>query len=76
MFILHLTNNSFHQIPLDVPLLSTYNLVVNGSGGLTFNKSQEVSVTAKSLSLFVQTDKAQYKPGQIGKERKSNIIFK
>jgi len=51
------------QIPSLVPQTS-YLLVVNGSGGLSFSENHTVGVSGKTLSIFVQTDKAMYQPGQ------------
>lgn len=42
---------------------------VEGSGDVTFNKSSDVSLSDKAFSIFVQTDKAIYKPGQTVKLR-------
>jgi len=41
-------------------------LLVSGSGGLTFTNETSIEIKTKSLSLFVQTDKAIYKPAQKG----------
>jgi len=41
-------------------------LLVSGSGGLTFFNNASIEIKTKTLSLFVQTDKAIYKPGQKG----------
>ena len=41
-------------------------LVVEGSGGVTFNETRMLEVKSKRLSIFIQTDKAIYKPGQTG----------
>ncbi|XP_064467079.1 CD109 antigen-like isoform X2 [Ornithodoros turicata] len=41
-----------------------YKLLVTGSGGLSFNNETELTYEHKSYSVFVQTDKAVYKPGQ------------
>ena len=41
-------------------------LLVSGSQGLTFSNNASVEIKKKTLSLFVQTDKAIYKPGQKG----------
>ncbi|PVD34971.1 hypothetical protein C0Q70_06252 [Pomacea canaliculata] len=43
---------------------SGYELQVSGSGGLTFANKTTLAFSAKSKSIFVQTDKAMYKPGQ------------
>jgi len=48
-----------------LPELS-YTLAVSGTGGNDFSESRTVEVTRKTLSIFVQTDKAMYKPGQKG----------
>ena len=40
-----------------------YNLTVKGSGGLEFKNSTELQYAHKSYSVFIQTDKAIYKPG-------------
>ena len=37
-----------------------------GSGGLTFKNETTLNYQAKSISIFIQTDKAMYKPGQTG----------
>jgi len=41
-------------------------LSVTGSGGLTFFNNASIEIKTKTLSVFVQTDKAIYKPGQKG----------
>jgi len=51
------------QIPTTVAD-GTYMLNVKGSGGLTFTESRSVSLSKKQLSIFIQTDKSYYKPGQ------------
>jgi CD109 antigen len=51
------------SIPDDVPA-ADYFLMAEGSGGLKINDSRSVSAQYKTLSIFVQTDKAMYKPGQ------------
>ncbi|XP_065833656.1 CD109 antigen-like [Oscarella lobularis] len=53
------------QMPAQLPgSYGTYMLKVSGSGGLTFSNSTAVTVDSKCRSLFVQTDKGIYKPGQ------------
>ena len=49
--------------------LTTKRLEVTGSGGLTFNKTMESSIKfeMKGFTIYVQTDKGIYKPGQTGK---------
>ena len=53
------------KIPDEVPE-NKYTLFVSGRDGVKFNQSYSVSVSKKTLSLFIQTDKAMYKPGQTG----------
>lgn len=45
---------------------SQYTVIVMGSGGLTFNQQTTVRTDFKTLSIFIQTDKAMYKPGKTG----------
>lgn len=52
------------QIPADLKT-GSYELHVAGSGGLTFKNQTRVTFSAKAMSVYVQTDKAMYKPGQI-----------
>lgn len=40
-----------------------YNLTARGSGGLDFTNTTELEYVHKSYSVFIQTDKAIYKPG-------------
>lgn len=40
-----------------------YNLTARGSGGLKFSNTTELEYVGKSHSVFIQTDKAIYKPG-------------
>lgn len=42
-----------------------YSLKVSGSGGLTFENETELFYEHKSYSVFIQTDRAVYKPGQV-----------
>jgi CD109 antigen len=51
------------QIPSYVPQ-GIYYLFVEGSGGQTFSQSKYVTLAYKQLSIFIQTDKDLYKPGQ------------
>ena len=49
---------------------TTKYLEVTGSGGLTFNKtSRSITFNKKGFTIYVQTDKGIYKPGQTGKFR-------
>jgi len=51
------------QIPTNVPQ-GAYYLYVVGSGGQKFSQSKYVAVATKKMSIFIQTDKSLYKPGQ------------
>ncbi|XP_060581140.1 CD109 antigen-like isoform X3 [Ruditapes philippinarum] len=50
-------------VPDDVHA-GSYKLHVTGSGGATFTNETTITFESKSISLFIQTDKAMYKPGQ------------
>ncbi|XP_065826416.1 CD109 antigen-like [Oscarella lobularis] len=53
------------QMPARFPSTDgAYALNVTGSGGLTFDDGVMVTVDSKCLSLFVQTDKGIYNPGE------------
>lgn len=43
-----------------------YKLKVQGTHGLKFTNEADLDYEAKSVSIFIQTDKAIYKPGQKG----------
>ncbi|KAL5017642.1 hypothetical protein ScPMuIL_007231 [Solemya velum] len=51
------------QVPADLTS-GDYTLSVVGSCGLTFSNSASITYESKSMSVFIQTDKAIYKPGQ------------
>nr|BAK64112.1 thioester-containing protein [Hasarius adansoni] len=42
-----------------------YSLIVTGEGGMTFRNQTILTYEHKSYSVFIQTDKAIYKPGQL-----------
>nr|BAE44110.1 thioester-containing protein [Tauphaedusa tau] len=50
------------KIPQGLPNAG-YTLSVVGTGGLIFNNSTPLTFNSKELSLFIQSDKAIYKPG-------------
>ena len=54
------------KIPSDVSDQSWFNFVVNASGDVNFSGSHQVQALVKTHSLFIQTDKYLYKPGQKG----------
>ncbi|KAK3579106.1 hypothetical protein CHS0354_022127 [Potamilus streckersoni] len=41
-----------------------YEIHIEGKGGVSFKNSRSISYEPKSASIFIQTDKAIYKPGQ------------
>ena len=55
----------FFQIP---PVLAAYSytLFVEASGGLSFNESRRLNKNEKGMQIFIQTDKATYKPSDTG----------
>nr|BAR45613.1 thioester-containing protein 2 [Scolopendra japonica] len=42
-----------------------YELIVQGSGGIDFNQTESVKINENPFSVFIQTDKGIYQPGQI-----------
>ncbi|XP_055894437.1 CD109 antigen-like isoform X2 [Biomphalaria glabrata] len=52
------------KLPADLPS-STYTLNVKGSGGLTFDESENLNYNNKETSVFIQINKAIFKPGDI-----------
>ena len=54
------------QVPADIPS-GSYRVNITGTGSLPFKNSTVVYGSFKSVSLFIQTDKAIYKPGDLGK---------
>ena len=53
----------------------SYMLSVNGSGGLQFQEETSVTFKQKGLSIYIQTDKGIYKPGQTGKTRNLRVLW-
>ncbi|KAL5016374.1 hypothetical protein ScPMuIL_005963 [Solemya velum] len=51
------------KVPADLTS-GGYTLSITGSGGLIFTNSTSITYESKSMSVFIQTDKAMYKPGQ------------
>lgn len=67
---------SLGQLRIPTPILATgtkLNLMVRGTGGLTFTNQTMVTV-GKQFSLFVQTDKGAYRPGQTVRMRVVSIL--
>lgn len=58
-----LTQNIVLPIPETLPE-ETYSLKIVGTGGLQFENKTDLNYNSKSHSVFIQTDKAIYKPGQ------------
>ena len=44
-----------------------YKLSVNGTGGVEFSESRYIRFMEKGFTIYIQTDKAVYKPGQNGR---------
>lgn len=64
----------FFQVPRTLPV-SKYIVSVSGHGGLVFKNSTNVEFNSKGTAVFIQTDKAMYKPGQIGESLKRIITI-
>ena len=47
--------------------VKTYILSVNGSGGTGFSETRYIYFQEKGFTIYIQTDKAVYKPGQNGR---------
>ena len=45
---------------------ASYELSVNGTGGLQFSEKSYIQFREKGFSIYIQTDKGIYKPGQTG----------
>ena len=45
----------------------SYKLSVNGSGGTSFSEARYIHFEGKGFTIYIQTDKAVYKPGQNGR---------
>ena len=59
---------SWFKIPHGVASDSGYyELAVNGTGGATFSERKYIRVVEKGFTIYIQTDKAVYKPGQKGR---------
>ena len=76
-----MNENEQKQVSLMVPAdlgnddqWGQYYLFVNGEGGLTFTNESYITFNAKTKSVFVQTDKGIYKPGQTVKFRAMAIF--
>ena len=67
--MLYLLHIHVHQkVPLTIKYNSDYRIRVKATGGLHFDKTvTRISVSWKASSIFIQTDKAAYKPGDLGK---------
>ncbi|CAG0923214.1 unnamed protein product, partial [Notodromas monacha] len=52
------------QFPMGDLGQGSYNISVSGTGGVRFSNTTTLEYVRKSLSVFIQTDKAIYKPGQ------------
>lgn len=65
-FVVH--SGDYKRLTLEVPKVttrrSTLNFTVEATGSETFNRSSPIQRNDKYLSLFIQTDKHFYKPGQ------------
>lgn len=58
-------------VPLSIPddlKAGKAKIRVTVSGAITHQSEADVTVQAKSVSMFIQTDKAMYKPSQTGME--------
>lgn len=66
LFILHVHYTI--QIPHGVALSTweSYLLSVNGTGGAQFSEMRYIRFMEKGFTIYIQTDKAVYKPGQNG----------
>lgn len=62
------TDIFFSQIPHGVASsVNNYQLSVNGTAGAKFSEMRYIRFMEKGFTIYIQTDKAIYKPGQNGK---------
>ena len=61
--------------------MRAYELWVIAEGGVQFQESNRLTLLTKNASIFIQMDKAMYKPGQTGKaasrteESKDDVVI-
>ena len=68
--------HTFHTIKVPDNLgPGSYKLKVQGTHGLMFTNETYLYYESKSVSIFIQTDRAIYKPGSIGIRNKDIIMF-
>ena len=51
-----------------------YVLAVNGTGGATFSERKYIRFEEKGFTIYIQTDKAVYKPGQNGRYSIKSVL--
>lgn len=61
--------NKIKNFKIDNILPGTYKLISEEVGGTTFINEKEIKFSAKVISIFIQTDKGMYKPGDTIKFR-------
>ena len=72
---IYVINIYTHKVPDNLGP-GSYKLAVHGTHGLKFANETDLNYEFKSVSIFIQTDKAMYKPGQTGIPNGNRYGFK
>lgn len=60
----HTSSTEFVTLRIDDLPLTGYKIVAEGLSGVTFKSESNLKIESKQVSIFIQTDKSIYKPGE------------